>query len=127
MSLLVVLLLVGCKQIDGTYQPGCPAFEGDTIVLQDGRVTWDRFTDQIIVDADGNALDPFPDFPQYGNYEVDGNQLHLAIDGKSTGATLHIRRVGERVLLLNTENLAEYERTGEYNDCTLTLAPEEAQ
>ena len=112
--------------MDGTYHPGCPAFEGDEITLQDGRFTWDRFTDQVIVDADGNVMDQFPDYPRYGQYEVDGDELRLQIDGKSAVATLHIRRVGERVLLLNNENLAQWERTGEYPECALTLAPEEA-
>ena len=123
--LLTAALSAGCKQIDGTYLPGCVAFEGDKIVLDEGNVTWDRFTDQIILDADGNEMDRFPDFPKAGDYEVDGDLLHLNIAAGELQKTLHIHRSGERILLLNAENLANWERTGKYDDCTLTLAPEE--
>jgi len=124
--LLALVVLAGCKQIDGTYYPGCAAFEGDKIVLREGTVVWDRFTDQIIVDVDGNPMEPFPEFPKTGSYEVDGDLLHLAFPEEDVVKTLHIRRSDEWVLLLNAKDLAEWERTGRYNACVLTLAPEES-
>ena len=122
---MTAILFAGCKQIDGTYYPGCVAFEGDKIVLEQGTVTWDRFTDQVIVDVDGNALDPFPEFPQTGTYEVEGDLLHLNIAAGEVQKTLHIHRSGDRIMLLNDRNLADWQRTGQYDDCVLTLAPEE--
>lgn len=119
------LLFAGCKQIDGTYYPGCVVLEGDKIVLSEGNVTWDRFTDRVILDADGNEMDPFPEFPKTGTYEVDGELLHLNIAAGEVQKTLHIRHLDERVMLLNAGNLAEWERTGQYDDCVLTLGPEE--
>ena len=104
--------------------------ETEAVLFGDRRHDLVVLSDEIHADLlfDGRTHVPFASLGEnVWHYEVDGDQLHLAIDGKSSVATLHIRRVGERVLLLNTENLAEYERTGEYNDCTLTLAPEEAQ
>lgn len=123
--LLILVVLAGCKQLDGTYYPGCAAFEGDKLVLREGRVTWDRFTDQVIVDVDGNPMDPFPDFPKNGRYEVDGDLLHLAFPAENVTKSLHIRRPDERVLLLDAKDLADWESTGRHNDCVLTLAPEE--
>ena len=122
---LTVFLLAGCKQLEGTYYPGCVAFEGDRVVLQDDRVTWDRFTDQIIVDGDGNTTDPFPEYPKTGRYDVDGDLLHLHFEGDDIARSLHIRRHDDRVLLLNAQEFADWQRTGEYNSCILTLAPEE--
>ena len=122
---LTVILLTGCKQLEGTYYPGCVAFEGDKLVLREGTVVWDRFTDQIIVDVDGKAMDPFPDYPKTGRYKVDGNLLYLELEDSNITRTFHIRRLDDRVLLLNAENLAEWKRTGQYNECVLTLAPEE--
>ena len=123
--LSTVVMFAGCKPVDGTYYPGCVAFEGDKIVLRDGTVVWDRFTDQIILDADGNEMDRFPDYPKTGRYEVDGALLHLNFDSDDFATTLHIHRSDDRVLLLNDDNMAEWERTGEMNACVLTLSPEE--
>ena len=123
--LLTAVLLAGCKQVDGTYYPGCVAFEGDKLVLDQGNVTLDRFTDQIILDADGNEIDQFPEFPKTGRYEVDGRTLHLNFADGELQKTLHIHRSGNRILLLDAENLANWERTGKYDDCTLTLAPDD--
>jgi len=120
-----VALLAGCKAIDGTYYPGCVAFEGDKVVLRDGSVEWDRFTDQVIVDVDGNVMDPFPEYPKMGSYAVDGDLLHLTIQGEDAVNTLHIHTQGERIMLLNDADLATWESTGRYGDCVLTLAPED--
>jgi len=123
-GLAVVALLSGCKAIDGTYYPGCVAFEGDKVILRDGAVEWDRFTDQVIVDVDGNVKDPFPEYPKTGSYQVDGALLHLTFAGSETVHTLHIRKEGERTMLLNDTDLATWERTGRYGDCVLTLSPD---
>lgn len=124
LCVLTVLLLAACKQVEGTYYPGCAAFEGDKVVLQAGSVIWDRFTDQVIVDADGNAIDQFPEFPKTGVYEVDGDSLHLRFEQDNVAKTFHVRRRDDRVVLLNAEEFAAWERTGQIDDCVLTLAPE---
>ena len=123
--LVVVALLTGCKAIEGTYYPGCVAFEGDKVVLRDGNFEWDRFTDQVIVDDDGKVMDPFPEHPRLGSYEVDGTLLHLTFQGDDSVQTLHIQREGDHIMLLNDADLANWESTGRYGDCVLTLATEE--
>lgn len=124
-GLAFVALLSGCKAIDGIYYPGCVAYEGDKVILRDGAVEWDRFTDQVILDVDGNVKDQFPDYPKTGSYQVDGALLHLTLAGNDTVQTLHIRKEGERTMLLNDADLATWERTGRYGDCVLTLSPDE--
>ena len=124
--LFLIALCAGCKQVDGVYYPRCAAFEGDKLVLREGTVVWDRFTDQIIIDADGNEIDKFPEFPKAGRYTLDGDLLQLSFDDGKVTKTLHVRRSGERILLLNDENLAEFQQTGRHSECVLALAPDEA-
>ena len=122
--LLTVTLLTGCKAIDGTYYPGCTAFEGDKLVLSAGDFVWDRFTDQVSVDADGNVVDPFPDYPRMGSYEISAQVLRLTLQDDSV-QTFHIHKHENVTMLLNAADQAAWETSGQYGGCVLTLRPEE--
>lgn len=113
-------LLAGCLSIDGTYYPGCAAYEGSKVVLGDGNFVWDRYTDQVIVGADGNAVDQFPDYPKRGSYEVDGRVLRMHFTDDQSVETMQVHQHDGRLLLLTSAEVDEWERTGGYRDCTLT-------
>jgi hypothetical protein len=111
-------VLAGCKSLDGSYQPGCPAYAGDRVRLHAGAFEWDRFTDAVPVDADGNRVDPFPDYPKKGNYRLENGSLILTFaDGSET--TLYPDRHRERVYLLTETQADAWVATGRWDDCAL--------
>lgn len=117
--LATALLLGGCQSIEGRYEPACAAFEGDTIELSDGRFTWNRFTDEVRIDAAGNKIDPFPDFPKHGRYERDGAQIALHVDDDTTRATYASHSQAGETYLLTSSQLDKYLYDGVVEDCAL--------
>lgn len=80
-TLCIAVLLVGCANTEGVFEPACIAYEGDKIELRDGRFEWHRFTDQREVDSNGNVIDPFPDYPKNGRYELQDGRVRFYADG----------------------------------------------
>lgn len=113
-------ILAGCTSLDGIYYPGCPAYAGDKVELADGKVTWDRFTDEVRIGADGKPVDLFPGYPRQGSYSVDGKELSIELSGEDQPRRLHILVDGKRLMLLSEEQHAEWRRTGRYDECALT-------
>lgn len=122
MAIAVTLLLSGCKAIDGTYQPSCVAFAGSEIRLEGGRFVWDKFTDQVVVDEQGNTVDQFPDFPRQGSYAVSNDAVTLSADTGST-ETFYLLRDEGAVYLLTSEEKSTYDATGERPRCALQRQP----
>lgn len=118
--LLLAVVVTGCQSIEGRYEPGCAAFAGDRVVLDGGRYTWDRFTDARRVDAAGNVIDPYPDFPKTGPYAIDGKVLRLLDRGEETIATFHLHGDGNDILLLTVEEHDAVSGGAAYPDCALT-------
>ena len=81
---LVSLLSAGCASVEGTYLPDCPAYSGSKIELADGRFRWSKFTDQVVLDDDGNEVNQFPGFPREGEYALSGNVVTLATEPAET-------------------------------------------
>ena len=79
-TLAYATILSGCSAYEGVYEPACIAFQGDHVTLADGRFVWDRFTDQVRVDEHGEVVDPFPNYPKAGRYELDDNRIELITD-----------------------------------------------
>jgi hypothetical protein len=134
-AITMMLLLAACagssEVYEGSYEPGCVAFEGDRIELRAGRFQWRRFTDQINVDADGNIVNPFPGFPRAGDYRhgtgsSTGNgagdnagPLQLTSDdGSGVYEWYPFRRAGENYLLTPQQNAA-FLASGDLPDCAL--------
>jgi len=89
---VTALLLGGCaSHLEGVFEPACIAYEGDRIKLGSGRFEWDRFTDAIPIDEDGNRLDPFPGYPKTGQVVQEEERLTWNADDGSA--------IGERYLL----------------------------
>lgn len=122
-ALTALLLLVGCKAYEGEYAPGCTAYAGSQISLDGGRFVWDRFTDQVTVDPDGNVVDPYPDYPKHGTYTVEGDAVFMTTESGESMETLYLHRDGDRHLLLTAEQNAEWKESGAYARCVLTLKP----
>ena len=103
--LCVVCVLAACKNYEGVFEPACTAYEGDRVELRDGNFEWQRFTDQRAVDENGEVVDPFPDFPKAGSYEILNERVSLsAEDGSKLGDRFLVERGGELYLLSAAQN-----------------------
>jgi hypothetical protein len=113
------LALSGCKSYEGLYAPACAAYAGSEIRLEDGRFFWSKFTDQVVIDEDGNTVDPFPGFPREGAYAVDGETITLTPSSGEAPDTLYLVRDGADVYLLTAAENAEFAAGGELPRCAL--------
>jgi hypothetical protein len=109
------------EDVAGMYAPSCVAFEGSTIELSDDRFTWDKFTDEVTVDAAGNTVDPFPGFPVRGTYTVDDDVLRLTTDVGELAAELHLVRRPGQVYLLTAGEFEAWQQDGVVPKCALLL------
>ena len=124
-----IILLAGvlgaCNSLDGVYLPGCPAYAGDRIELEDGRFTWDKFTDQVRIDDAGEPIDPFPGFPRTGTYAIDGDVLTMVMADDGTRETFHLQMDDGRLVLLTGAQQEQQQTGGSYDECALTRTTEE--
>ena len=117
----LLFLLAGCASHHGNYAPGCTAFAGDTVSLAGDEFVWQRFTDQVKVDANGNVIDANPDYPKRGSYTLDGEMLRLRSESGENMENLYLRRIDGNYRLMTAEQNGTWERTGSYDQCVLTL------
>ncbi len=119
---LPALLLLACANHEGLYEPACIAFEGDTIKLDDGRFSWNRFTDERRVDDAGKVVEPFPDFPKTGTYRVAAGRLELVTDDDvRLEDWFIIERDGRRYLLTSKQH-RDFLDGGELPKCPLEFS-----
>jgi hypothetical protein len=119
--LLFALLFAACANHEGIYEPACIAYEGDRITLQDGGFEWQRFTDQRSVDDDGNIVNPFPEFPKIGTYDIAAGRLELVTsDGARLDDWYVVVRDGHRYLLTSKQHGAIVDGK-KMPDCALRL------
>lgn len=119
-TVLTGFLLAGCASHEGEYSPGCIAYAGSTISLDDSRFVWERFTDQVRVDEHGQVVDPFPGYPKRGTYTIDGQTVYLASNGGQALDRLYLHERDGTYLLLTADENASWQQTGNYPDCVLT-------
>ena len=122
--LTTMACVAGCATdsgVTGTYAPSCVAFEGSTIELSDNRFTWDKFTDEVRVDDDGNTVDPFPGFPVEGVYTVEDDVVRLVTDVGELAAELHLVQRPGQVYLLTGAEFRAWRQDGTVPDCALLL------
>jgi hypothetical protein len=115
----LVCLASGCVSYEGRYAPSCPSYAGNTIELADGRFEWDKFTDQVRVDDQGNVVDAFPDYPRRGSYRLSRHKLSLTADDGEPLPTLYLVRQANRFYLYTEPEHEAWERTGEPAKCAL--------
>ena len=122
--LSAALLLSACAPHAGRYAPDCTAFAGSVVSLDGSSFVWERFTDEVRVDADGNRVEPYPDYPKRGTYRKEGNALYLEDGNGDAVATLYLHKDSESYRLLTVEEHEAWERSGEYARCALTRGVE---
>lgn len=126
---LLACLLSGCQTteqtIEGTYYPGCIAYTGDKISLNDGEFVWDKFTDAVAVDDDGNVINKYPDYPKRGTYRADGQVLQMNFEGSESVERLYMHKHDGQSMLLTEAQVASWEKTSHYDNCIMTLEADE--
>jgi hypothetical protein len=118
---LAAFVLAGCKTYEGSYALGCVAFEGNNVTLAAGRFTWEKFTDQVIVDDDGNVVDQFPDYPRHGSYRIELETLYLEPDAGASMQDMHLIQHDDQSYLLTAQQFETWEKTGKHDKCALML------
>ena len=114
-------MAAACAQHDGTYSPACLSYVGSVIKLENGRFEWTKFTDQVIVDDQGERVNQFPGFPVSGTYRVDGQSVHMtSSDGRAMEPMYLHRRNGETYLYTTKEHETS-KASGEPPKCPLKL------
>lgn len=116
---LGLLLLSGCATHSGVYTPDCIAFAGDRIELDDGRFTWDKFTDQLEVSEEGERIDPFPDYPVRGRYLLDGEKVTFIAETDVSLPDLYLVEHDRQRYLLSAAQYQAWQRTDTLANCPL--------
>ncbi len=119
MATLAGALLAGCAAGGGVYEPGCIAFEGDRIEISGKRFVWDRFTDEIRIDAEGREIDPFPDFPKSGRVEVRAGNVRFYPESGESIEMHHLLKRGSATYLLTSEERTRVMSGADMPDCAL--------
>jgi hypothetical protein len=121
--LLLAAFSGGCRSasIDGEYLPGCLAFAGDSMRLDDGVFTWDRFTDQVSVDANGNVIDPFPAHPLRGRFELVGSVVSYSAVGGTLPPFIRWIDVDGVHYLLREHEFRSWQDDGTLPPCALVI------
>jgi hypothetical protein len=102
---LACTFLAACNSLEGTFEPACIAFEGDKVVFADGRFEWHKFTDERLVDDNGNAIDPFPGYPLTGRYKVSNALVEfVAAEGAGPDDMFLFERNSDVYLLTRKQN-----------------------
>jgi len=122
MLIVVALFLSACANHEGIYEPACIAYEGDKIELQDGRFTWQRYTDERTVDDAGNVVEPFPGFPKTGSYRVSAEKLELVTDDNVSLDDWFIVEHARQRYLLDAEQHNAFLEGGELPRCALEFS-----
>jgi len=120
---LLAALLSACPSHEGTYSPGCIAYAGSNITLNDGQFVWEKFTDALVVDDEGNVVNQFPGYPMRGSYRVEGQTVYLDPDTGGPVQRMYLHRHRDSYYLLTADELSILETTGNIADCTLQLVP----
>ena len=120
-TIAAALLFAACASHDGMYSPSCVAYAGNNIELNGGHFTWEKFTDSVVVDDDGNVVNQFAGYPLSGNYRIDGESVFLESSSGEPVATMHLYQHEDRSYLLTTEQRQDWESTGKLAECALVL------
>ncbi len=100
----LAVLLVGCSNHHGLFEPACLAVEGETIELRSDGFSWQRFTDEYRVDDDGEVIDPFPGFPKSGSYTLKKGRVYLHADDGTEAVERYLYKHSGDLYLLTLEH-----------------------
>lgn len=114
-----LFLLAACASHSGVYTPDCIAYAGDRLELDNGRFTWDKFTDQLEINEAGERVDPYPDYPARGRYLVDGDELTFVAETDVSLPVLYLVERGRRLYLLTERQYRAWQESGNFPNCAL--------
>jgi len=118
---LLSVSLVGCSSHEGRYSPACIAYAGSIITLSNGKFVWEKFTDALAMDDDGNVVNPFPGYPMHGTYRIEGQTVFMeAVPGEKL-ANMYLEQHDDRQYLLTAKEAQEWRKTGKLTECALVL------
>jgi hypothetical protein len=117
----IVAFLIGCVSHEGTYSPDCIAYAGSNIILSDGQFIWEKFTDAVVVDEDGQIVNQFPGYPMRGSYRIEGQTVHMESAAGDAMEKMYLQRRDKRQYLLTAEQFEAWQKTGRHADCALML------
>ena len=120
-ALATAVLLVACVSHEGTYSPDCIAYAGSNISLNDGQFVWEKFTDAVVVDEDGEIVNQFPGYPMRGSYRIEGQIVHMESAGGDAIDKMYLHTRDKRQYLLTAEQFEAWQKTGKHADCALML------
>ena len=118
---ILIVTCSACASWEGDYLPGCIAYEGDRIELMNGEFTWDKFSDQVILDDEGNRVDQFPGYPIHGSYREEDGTLFLTSSSGNDIGKLHLIKNDGRNYLLTPAQFKSWIENHTLDDCTLTI------
>ncbi len=121
LTLLLAGLLAACVSHEGRYSPACVAYAGSNIELRSGQFVWEKFTDSVIVDDDGEIVNQFPGYPMQGRYHVDGQAVLMESSSGESVAIMYRHQKDHRHYLLTVEQHEAWERDSTFADCALVL------
>lgn len=119
---LLPLIAAGCDDFDGEYLPDCAAHAGDRVTIEGTRFSWDRFTDAVRVDDDGNRIDAFPNYPKSGSISAADGKMRFVDDAGEEIAMRHVVVRDGVIALLTEAEHGQWETTGNWPDCPLSTA-----
>jgi len=117
----MAVMVSGCVSHEGTYSPDCIAYAGSNISLSDGQFVWEKFTDEVIVDDDGEIVNQFPGYPMRGSYRIEGQTVYMESNAGEPIEKMYVHRRDNRQYLLSAGQFEAWENTGMYADCALML------
>jgi len=121
LKMLFAVLLVGCVSHEGTYSPSCIAYAGSNITLSDGQFVWEKFTDEMVVNAEGEVVDRFPGYPLRGTYRVNGQMVLMESEQGEQMESMYLSRQGDRNYLYTAMQFEVLEASGKSPECALSL------
>lgn len=114
-------LLSGCVSHDGTYSPGCIAYAGSKITLSDGEFVWEKFTDEVVVNDDGEVVNQFPGYPLRGTYRINGQIVLMQSPDGEAMENMYLHRADDNSYLYTVQQFEQLKSSGETADCALML------
>lgn len=121
LTLLLAGMLAACVSHEGRYSPACVAYAGSNIELRSGEFVWEKFTDSVIVDDDGEIVNQFPGYPMQGRYRVDGQAVLMESAAGESLATMYLHQQDHRDYLLTAEQHEAWESGSASAECALVL------
>lgn len=82
------------------------ALEGDKVVFVDGSFEWHKFTDERVLDDDGNVIDPFPGYPLTGRFKLRNSVVEFVTVEGAKPEDMHLFEDEMDVYLLTAEENA---------------------